>query len=1041
LEAPVYVRSPSKLLAALAAALWLAGCSDSPGSGVGTVRGRVRTQDGSELSQVTVRSGDKSAKTDADGYFKLELGAGAERRLTVDSKEFAGGDALVHIQKGEQSSVELGVMSVRTLKIDAAEKGGEYAGDDGFALTLPEKALRGAKGEITKGKAELRYAAVRDPKLMHVPPELRARDADGKEQRLKSQGLVEVRFYSGDEQLELQGEVELQLQLPQGSSLKQGDRIGLYHYDEKQRRFTKQTDAEVRDGKWVAKVDRFSWWTVAEPSDASSCVTATLRTPDGDPASNVVASAVGVADLWVSSATSDADGTLCLEAPAGEALELSAFWSDAERSAELSLQAPLPDQAAQCGGDGCLDLGRQRFSALDDRSDAGGGDAGGRDGGASGTAFAGLMETQTARSSGEVLRFQFDAAGGERLAYTLLNEAGVTADIRLLGPDGQPLGVGNNAVSPGATLVDDAFLLPTRAGRYTLEVTPRSGTGSFTLDLFGVPDDATAELHTDADAAEVSVESVAQNARLPFSAEGGERLAYTIENGADVTADVSLFGPAGTRLSVGNLAVSSGAHGFSDQFVLPAVAGEYYLQIDPRQQGRGSFTVTLITVPEDAVVDVTPDAGEVTLALNAVAQNGAFRLRGARGGERLAYTLRNAASTTVDSQMLDPAGKSISAAGGGTSPGSSRFADAFLLPDVAGDYLLTVDPRAEGTGSIGVTLISVPIDAMIGLTIDGAPSNVGAGSVGQNVYFSFDAAGGERIAYTLQSFADNTADVSLIDPNGQTVSAANAAVSAATTLFQDAFVLPAVAGGYQLRVDPRDRGTGSFTATLFSVPPDATTSAALQDFANATDQPLSVGVAGQNASFDFSGAAAGELVAYYLTNNAGTTVDAFLRDPGGATVSGSSRGFSPSSTTFVDAFNLGSAGTYRLVVDPRQQGTGSVSVRLFRVSPARPNASVTVNGGASRVAVTVPGQTAAFSVALTAGQSFGYSVSRTGGSTADVRLLDPSQRDVTPVGGSLGGDTALDVKGVTAASTGTYTLEVDARSDGTDTYVVSVTSP
>jgi hypothetical protein len=103
---------------------------------------------------------------------------------------------------------------------------------------------------------------------------------------------------------------------------------------------------------------------------------------------------------------------------------------------------------------------------------------------------------------------------------------------------------------------------------------------------------------------------------------------------------------------------------------------------------------------------------------------------------------------------------------------------------------------------------------------------------------------------------------------------------------------------------------------------------------------------------------------------------------------------------------------------------------------------VTPNGGATRLDLTIPGQVAVFSFSLTAGQTFGYTVARTGTSVADTRLLDPNQRAVSHSGGSIvSSATPLSVSGVSAAATGTYTLEVDPRNDLTDAYTVTVTVP
>jgi catechol 2,3-dioxygenase-like lactoylglutathione lyase family enzyme len=1031
---------PSLLLtAALLSALPM-GCGDSGGGGpVGLVRGRVRTQDGSSLEPVTVRSGDKSAKTDRDGYFKLEVKAGREQRIAVDSKEFAGGEAQVRVAKRGEANLELGVMRASALEVADAEKGGRFEGDDGFALKLPENALRASDGSSSKGRAEIRYAAVRDAKLMRVAPELRSGAGQDQEQRLKSHGLIEVRFFDGDEPLQLAGEAELEVPLPEGSALKDGDKIGLYHYDTDEGRFKSEGEAEVKDGKWVAKVDKFSWWTIAEPAEATSCIATRLQTPAGRPAAGVVATAVGVAELWLSSALSDADGEVCLEAPAGGNVALTAFWDDGDQSGEWSESAQAPEQAAMCGGD-CLELESQPFSETAPRPDAGRPDGGVRDGGAPGL-FQGLMETQTADTPGETLSFSFTAQGGERLAYTISSTAAAAADIVIVGPDGMRVSVGSSTVSANSSRFDDAFVLPELGGEYTLEITPRNGTGTFTLDLFGVPEDAANEITADGEPVTITVDAVAQNAALTFNAEGGERLAYTVDNRGDTTADLWLVGPAGNRLNIGNLTASSNDHAFRDQFELPAVAGEYRIEVDPRDQGTGSFVVALVSVPDDAITDVVIGGAATALSVPALAQNGAFRLRGASGGERLAYILSNAGSATVDTVVTDPSGNNVSGGNSAVSQGASRFVDTFVLPSTPGDYLITVDPRGEAVaGNFTLELLRVPADASTTITI-GATGSLTLPSIGQNGTFTFSANGGERVAYSAQSSASGTADLQIVAPNGQTVSGSSTAITSNASIFHDAFTLPTVAGNYQIQVNPREQATGGLTVTLLSVPADATATTALEPYASVTEHSLTTTVAGQNAALDVTVTAPNVVVGYYIINDTSGTVDAELRNPGNTLVSGSSRATTNNSTGYADAFTLGAAGTYRLVLDPRAESTGTIRVRFFHISPERESASVTPNGGATRIDLTIPGQLAAFQFSVTAGQTFSYTVARTGTSVADIRLLDPSQRNVATGGSTVvSSATPLSVSGVTAAATGMYTIEVDPRSDSTDSYNVTVTN-
>jgi 6-phosphogluconolactonase (cycloisomerase 2 family) len=349
------------------------GSSSPASSELGLVFGHVRTEDGSELQKVTVRAGDRSVETDRRGNFQIKVEPGEEQRIAVDSREFAGGQALLKLDKGSKASVELGVMKVRSFKVMDAEKGGRFEDDEGFAIELPKQALRLADDGVATGEAEIRYATVRDPTLMRVPPELK----DERDVQLSSKGLLEVRFYQGSDPLTFKGEAKIEVPLPPESGLSGGERIRLYHYDEQSRRFKQEGEAAIsEDQKWVATVDKFSWWAAAEPIADTGCVSAELRA-GGDPAAGVLITATGRGGaLWSASALTEADGRACIEAPASAELTLAAFWTDGEAESRWSHDALAPEGAGMCGGDACTDLGAQPLDGAEGDAGAPSDDAG-----------------------------------------------------------------------------------------------------------------------------------------------------------------------------------------------------------------------------------------------------------------------------------------------------------------------------------------------------------------------------------------------------------------------------------------------------------------------------------------------------------------------------------------------------------------------------------------------------------------------------------------------------------------------------------------
>lgn len=591
-------------------------------------------------------------------------------------------------------------------------------------------------------------------------------------------------------------------------------------------------------------------------------------------------------------------------------------------------------QVRVCGGDGCLELGERSLDG-DEERDAGF-DGGVEpaaeaavDTGSSGGDFERLMTSASVAQAGAPLTFPFQARGGERLAYNVTSRANQVADIRVLSPEGQVVSGTGMSVLANAAAFRDTFVLPAIAGAYTFEIAPRSsGTGSFDLDLFSVPDDHNGQISVGGSAT-FGIEAVGQNAFLTWSAQAGERFAFTIDSTADGVTDVQVLGPGDTRVAGVGGSVLSNSSLFSDLFTLPAVAGEYRIAIDPRAQTTGNFTVSLLRVPADVIVMGAIDAQTPgTLTLADIAQNGEYRFM-ASGGERLAYTVTSTADSVTDIALVSTTGQPLSPGGITVLANSSTFQDLFTLPTVPGSYALRVDPRQQGTGTITLSLFSVPADVSVDGVL-GQSGTVAIPSVGQQGLYRFPASRGARLSYTVSSTVSSVVDLTLLDPAGQALSGVGmSTVLAQSSTYRDVFSLP----------DSSDADTG----------------------------------------------------------------------------------------------------TYALRLDPRAQGTGSVTIRVYSV-PALSDVPLML-GTPANFTVGVPGQVARFTLTLAAGQSFQYVVSRAGSSAADVQLLDPTQADITPSGRGFLNAPSLMVPSMTAAVAGTYTIQIDPRGEATDSYQITVMSP
>jgi hypothetical protein len=148
----------------------------------------------------------------------------------------------------------------------------------------------------------------------------------------------------------------------------------------------------------------------------------------------------------------------------------------------------------------------------------------------------------------------------------------------------------------------------------------------------------------------------------------------------------------------------------------------------------------------------------------------------------------------------------------------------------------------------------------------------------------------------------------------------------------------AVAGTYSILVDPAGAATGSVTLTRYEVPADfSTTITAGGSAATAT-----MSTPGQNGSVTFSGTSA-QRVSLVGTNGISgqialtCDVNVSLVTPSGAVLSGPA---CMEGSGFLDVTTLTATGTHKILVDPTNHATGSLTLTLHDV-PADFSSSIT----------------------------------------------------------------------------------------------------
>jgi hypothetical protein len=421
-----------------------------------------------------------------------------------------------------------------------------------------------------------------------------------------------------------------------------------------------------------------------------------------------------------------------------------------------------------------------------------------------------------------------------------------------------------------------------------------------------------------------------ENVNVAFSGSEGQRIALKMTGVSIGTSSccstlVSIRNPNGTSLLSPSYVGTSGA--FMDTKTLPAT-GDYLILVDPQGAASGSMTLTLYDVPSDSTAAIERGGPPVTVTTTTPGENAKLTFDGA-AGERVALELSgvtigpsSCCSTKVS--IAKPDGTAlVSPTSLGTSGG---FIDAKTLP-AAGTYTILVDPQSNATGSMTLTLRTVPPDTTGSITAGGAPVTITTTALGQNAQLPFTATTGQRISLEMTDVTVGTSSccsamVSIVRPNGTNL------VSPTYVGTSGAFVDTKTAtstGTHTILFDPQGGASGSATLRLYDVPADVSGSLAI----GGGPLPFSVSTPGQNARLTFSGTAGRTVTLTASAVSIGasgccSTMVSVLRPDGTRLVSPTYVGTNGRSLTMT----LSVTGTYAVVVDPQGAATGGMTLAL-----------------------------------------------------------------------------------------------------------------
>ena len=450
-------------------------------------------------------------------------------------------------------------------------------------------------------------------------------------------------------------------------------------------------------------------------------------------------------------------------------------------------------------------------------------------------------------------------------------------------------------------------------------------------------------------------------------------------------------------------------------------------------QGDGSYTGQFTSAPGTTTVTATAtssggtDSGSVTgTSPSPIVIGGAPVTVTSGAGEDQLLAFDGTAGTrvsallsasTITSSTVTISNPDGSTAASKTLSTGGAFIDSFMLQQ-SGSYVVRVHPLQAGGGSMAIQLFSVPPDATAAISPGGPPLTLTTTVPGQNAVASFTGTAGQRVALATSSSISFLKTI-IIGPGGTQL--AGPLYTSAGNGFIDTVQLPSD-GTYTILADPQDERTGPVTLTLYDVPADVTSTIT----PGGAPASATTTAAGQNALFTFSGVAGrrvslGVSSSFYLLKTS-------ILNPDGTVLAGP--GYTGAGTSFVDAATLKQTGTYTVVADPQDVGTGSVSYTLYDVPPD-PTATTSVAAAPVTLTTTVPGQNASVTFQGAAGQAVSVSYSTAGMAATSVTLVSPAGATIAYGSGGF-------IDAIALPASGSYTIRIDPQGAAVGSATVQV---
>ena len=327
-----------------------------PKNEFGVVAGTVYSPGKAVLPGATVKIGDLSTTTDAQGRFILS-GVTTASRVLVDFSmaDRTSTQKVVSVSKGFTTYVSTTLFQVFSATFSSQTP---INIDSGINISIPEQAFKTAAGTAFTGsvRAEVRYFDPTLPECLDAfPGTFSGIQTDGTTTMFESYGFVSATFRNAentDEILQLAQGKQAQLTAPIPYSLLPNapNTMPLWYYDDETGHWREEGFATKIGDSYVGSVSHFSYWNFDDPVtivDQATLSGKVMAADRGTPIAGAQVVATGVNYAGYTTAYTNDQGVFSISVKASATVKLQAFSGTSASMSTQSISTPAGGQNAE----------------------------------------------------------------------------------------------------------------------------------------------------------------------------------------------------------------------------------------------------------------------------------------------------------------------------------------------------------------------------------------------------------------------------------------------------------------------------------------------------------------------------------------------------------------------------------------------------------------------------------------------------------------------------------------------------------------------